>query len=410
MRQRDVVVVGAGLAGLAACRVLSDAGVDVLCLEAGQRVGGRVLGVETETGLFDAGGGSLYGPMAHNALGQALLALGARFSRYQPELLATQAGRDVTAVLAARLSQLETVLHGHRVVDDRQHCTAQDRYGLDALHTLFRATYGTEFDGISVEDFRDMASEHPTHGLDSGGDAHATTLGGWVQQLGMGLPIILGQEVNHVLLEAGQVRVETKEHEFVARRVIITASIGVLAQGAIRFTPPLSVARQQALGQLRMGLLNKCVFPLDEGVLAGQSNLRRVATGSDTRMHFHVRPQGHARLVGYVGGKLAWWLERLPRQEQLAWVVEQFRATCGETVAIDPAKGWISQWGGNPYSLGAYAHALPNSQGARDCLCQSTDHRLYFAGEACAGAWKATMQGAFLNGQRVAERVLKRLD
>lgn len=191
--------------------------------------------------------------------------------------------------------------------------------------------------------------------------------------------------------------VETKQGErFSGRMVLVTVSTGVLAAGKIRFEPELPAGKVAAIRGLPMGLLDKVilefstpdVFPMQGGapvenawLLYGGDLDRR-----DDDMAFVFRPMGTLIAIGFFGGQRAWELEKLPdhghdRMVELALAAMSDMCGCDAGRAL--VRSRTTEWGADPWTLGAYSAALPGQAAMRQKLAEPIDHQLYFAGEAC---------------------------
>jgi monoamine oxidase len=223
--------------------------------------------------------------------------------------------------------------------------------------------------------------------------------GTFVQEYGQDMlsHVRLSSPVTRIVRKDGGVAVETKPGErFSGRMVLVTVSTGVLVAGKIQFEPELPADKVAAIRGLPMGLLDKVilefstpdVFPRQDG--APVENAWLLYAGDlerrDDDMAFVLRPMGTLIAIGFFGGKRAWELERLPdhghdRMVELALAAMSDMCSCeaGRTLV----KSRTTEWGADPWTLGAYSAALPGQAAMRQKLAEPIDHQLYFAGEAC---------------------------
>ena len=269
-----------------------------------------------------------------------------------------------------------------------------------------------------------------------------------IQLLARGVPsdrLFAGTCVTQIRSSAGGVTVTTDNgSEVEAGAVIITVSTGVLAKNAIRFwdggRDGLPDEHRQAIENLPMGLLAKIPLPVPECVhdallKADISDFANLLTQrSDLQnVYFLVSSYNPNLIVGFVGGDFAWSLARkvpaVPqgrqpphekvekvRREALALAKDRLADLFGCDVkgqcdAAGADNGFLTDWGWNPLTHGAYAAPTPGHFKARETLREPAYKRIYFAGEAVAtDGWHGTCHGAYDSGCEVANKVIAMLD
>jgi monoamine oxidase len=404
----DVVVVGAGVAGLRAASVLRAAGRRVAVLEAGGRVGGRAWTLDLDGVAFDAGASWL-----HDADRNALKGL-AEVSGER--LIDADAARTRFLFDGGRRVDNAAFLRASAAFDAA--CTAAAAVGdvsvAEAIGPLrgdpWMATVENwEAVQISAADpARFSVRDWLANALVGRNLAVAGGVGGLVaRRLGaLAGEVALETAVTAIDWAGPGVVVETSRGRLRAGAVIVTVSVGVLAAEAIAFSPALPLATLRAIEGLPMGLLSKVALrvrgldlPLDTAMR------RRLARAGEPCMSFHVRPREEELLVGFVGGRTAWGLAGLPEAES----VEFARAELAKMVpGGEVTPGFVTRWGSDPLQLGAYTYALPGAAGARAALGEPlADGRLLFAGEAtCIDGLAGTVGGAWNQGEAAAVRAL----
>jgi len=415
----DVVVVGAGVAGMAAARVLVDAGRRVQVLEAAPRVGGRCYTDTASFGLpFDQGAmwlrradtNPLYGFAQLFRFGttlaqpqEVLFAGGQRlparahaaferaFDAYSIALAEAAEGEDDVAAGAVWPSTFALLPPGDRA----WLATAGAKIGpLDM---------GLDLNHISVKDWFNRREAEPSRLVREG-------LGTLAGRLAAGLSISTGTAVSRVSqLRGGQVEVLTNRGGLRARAVIVTVSIGVLASGAIEFLPRLPGVHQSAIGGLQMGSMLKIAlsFAASSPALRFSENAILLQRVQDERAaEFLVRPFGAPMVVCNVGGSLALDLEARGLGAQTEFALEALRSMIGNSAAHGIASSAASNWGRNPLVLGSTACARPGQLRARDALRAPIHESVLLAGEALGEKAIQTVDGAYDSGRRAARRVL----
>ena len=407
----EVLVVGAGVAGIAAARALRARGLSCLVLEAKDRIGGRAY---TDATGFDHGASWLH-QANDNPLTAFAEALGFEtidHDKLRQRLLFTE-GRFATTDERGAFAAAED--HFWRVIEAAAADGTPDRPASDA------APQGGRFDGLvahwegaqicaaelsrmSLHDFATTALDGPNLLLRRG-------LGTLVASLAEGLPIQLNAPVAQLDWGGKSVEASGAFGRIRARAAIITVSTGVLAQGRIAFTPVLPAQTREAINALPLGLLNKLSFPIAPGALPELgpfASLRRdIAGQGDRPISWIARPFGAPVMLAFIGGSLAWELSRAGQRATEAHARAEFASIFGAEAAQALGAPIIANWGEDPQFFGSYSHAIPGAQAARRVLgAPIADGRLIFAGEACHPRFAATVAGAWLSGEGAAQLVL----
>ena len=409
--QPDFLVVGAGVAGIAAARALQARGLSCLVLEAKDRIGGRAY---TDATGFDHGASWLH-QANDNPLTGFAEALGFEtvdHDKLRQRLLFTE-GRFATTAERHAFAAAED--HFWRVIEAAAADGAPDRPASDAApeggrfdplvaHWEGAQICAAELARMSLHDFATTALDGPNLLLRRG-------LGTLVSTLAEGLPIRLNAPVMQLDWSGNHVEASGAFGRIRARAAIITVSTGVLAQGGITFTPDLPAEKQEAIKALPLGLLNKLAFPIPPGVLpefGPFASLRRdIATPGDHPISWIARPFGAPVMLAFIGGSLAWELSRAGKRATEAHARAEFARVFGVEAAAALGPPIITEWGEDPHFLGSYSHAIPGGQAARRVLGEPLGNgRLIFAGEACHPRYAATVAGAWLSGEAAAQLVL----
>lgn len=400
----EVLIIGAGCAGIAAARRLREAGRSCVVLEASGQAGGRARTCTRFGAPFDHGATWLHqaleNPLTahlaehidHDRVRERHLHLGDRFAT------AAEFGAYWRAHTA-----FEEALAAAPLTPDRPVTEAAPRHGPWAAtiaHWLGCQINGVELEQISLEDY-------VRTGLDGPNLLPREGVGGLVARLAERLDIRLGHAVRHLRWDGPGVVAEGDFGQVHAARAIVTVSTGVLAAGGLRFTPELPPATQAAIAGLPMGLLTKFAFRLRQDVgVAPFHTLRRAVTAAAPRpMSWIFPPFGAPLVFGFVGGAHAWELLRQGPAATEAAARADFAAMFGSDAALGEAL--ITRWGDDPLFLGSYSHARPGQHGARAVLATPlSEGRLVFAGEATHSRFGGTVAGAWLSGEAAAQTPL----
>jgi monoamine oxidase len=409
----DVVVIGAGAAGVGAARELRRLGKSCLVLEARARVGGRVFTDQSLGQPFDAG--ALYihwaerNPWTQLArdygfelVDPSAMSGGSRFVDRGGEGGAGGGRRGgfwaVQSLFDAEAGEVPDVSFMERVGGPQAE-------GAGAAMSIARMALGDEPERISALDYARLWS----------GDDYVLPLGygALLTRAAQGLDIRLSTPVQAIDWSGAGVRVSTREGEVRARVCIVTLPVGVLRSGAVRFTPALPAATQDALNGLGMGALTKIALRFNGerfGVPTGMDIWERI--GPRASFNFECFAWDRDLVIATFGGDHAREIVRLGETGAVDHALEAFARLVGADARKALRGGRLAAWSADPFSLGCYSHAAPGRAGARAALAQPVGARLFFAGEATANGGGArddfgpamTAGGAWLAGVDAARR------
>jgi monoamine oxidase len=410
----DVLVIGAGAAGLAAARTLADAGSGVLVLEARDRVGGRA--------------------WTDRSFGPIPVERGAEFVHgdraYTWEWL-RRAG--LSAAPHARWSGRRIVLEDGRLAGAAALESRADLRRVFALEAELASYAGPDCslaDWLAVREFSPLAAHiadvrlahsncatpatlsvaelaYDLRHSDAGeGDFHI--LGGYDQVLATiaeGLDIRLETPVTAIRWGADGVEVDTPRGGYSARSAIVTLPLALLKAGAIDFSPPLPEAKRQAIGALAMAPAMKLHLRFNEPFW--DADLTFLTASAPVAVWWTIRP-GVPVLTGFLTG---------PRAERLAAYGEagaierglaQLDALASGAASRLFVAGQLTDWAADPWARGGYSSTPPGAHGQRAQLAASAG-ALHFAGEATAlDGNPATIHGALRSGERAAGVIVAR--
>ena len=438
----EVVVLGGGLAGLAATRALLRAGVDVQLLEARGRVGGRVLTLRApfDDGLYAEAGGEFisashrvvrdflrsYG-LALNPLGDGprVFSIGGEIQRGQsPEELS-----DDTREAAERLERATSDLAG-RIPDPRRPWNAPAAAELDArslaewldelrLHPIARThqdvwttvDYGVEATHLSLLQY---ARDERLLLEESDGADRAP---GGMDRLPAAMAAELGPRVHletaaiALARSAGSVTVRFARDgaagTIVAGYAVVALPLTVLR--SLEVQPPFDAARRQAVDGLGYGSVVKVLLQFKRRFWKDAGLSGRTLVDVPTYTTYDAtegQPGRRGILAFYTAGRLATELARLSDAERLARCLSLLELVYPGCSA-DLERGVSTTWDADRTSLGAYSHFCPGALTRFGPVLARPEGPVHFAGEH-TDPWQATMNGALASGVRAADEVLTR--
>ena len=404
----DVIIIGAGAAGLAAAKELRARKRSFVVLEARERIGGRCF---TDTSLgepYDAG--ALYIHWSEtNPWTQIAADLGVKtqsdsggagpFQLYEKGVRVPEAERGKRRAVFERLSTLlDEDTANVPDISFTERMTPEGEAVVAAGGTTARMALGEEPERVSARDYARLWS---------GDDLVVPSgYGALVARYGADVPVRLGARVEAVDWSGAGVVVTTQSGALRARAAIVTASAGVLAAGGIKFNPELPVATREGINGLEMGALTKIALKFN-GARFGIPSGADVFETDDAKSTFDFEcwPFNRDLVVTYIGGDHARGLSALGEAGAIEVALDRFALIAGGDARKAFVAGRLNAWSEDPLSLGSYSHARPGQADARAKLAQPVAEKLFFAGEATGGAdfgGAMTAGGAWLAGRDAA--------
>jgi len=411
----DVVVIGAGAAGLAAGVRLQAANVAFRVIEAAPVVGGRAATDTSTLGVpFDLGCHWLHDATANpfTAIARQLgfrvggnnpnprrLHLGHRFATpeekadadaqvdaaFEAVIAAGAAGRDISAAAAMG---------------------GANRYGPLARHWLeLMAAAGP--DAISAVDF--------AHYHDS--DDNWPVLDGYgalVLAAAGDLPVTTGCPVKRIDRTGRLLAIETARGTLACRAVVVAVPTAVIASGRLAFAPALPADLAEAFAALPLGFAEKVALLFDADVFHVPE---RTALDCVDAAHpdgagasVLLRPGGAPAALVHVAGPAAQAIAAQGGSALADFALDVLASVFGNDLKRRVRRAHVTDWAGMAFIGGAYSCALPGRAHLRARLGEAVDGRIFFAGEALGGQAFSTCHGAHLSGIAAAEAALAALE
>lgn len=402
MSSLDLVIIGAGAAGIGAARAAAKAGLSCQVLEASHRIGGRAYTEGLAPGVpFDLGCHWLH-VAQRNPLVLEADRLGFTLDRefsFTPR----------TWINGRYSTPAETAAYGRYFDDVAMRAETASSGGQDAevLSVLDQsspwfAPYAHVFSVVNAAD-PDQVSAMDVGDSSVGSDWPVKQgLGRLIAALGGDLPISLNTVAEEVDWSArDHVTVRTSRGALTTRAVLITISIGILQSGLVKFRPALPSSTAAAIDGFSPGVANRIALHFDRDVFGDAPHNFTILDGEAEPLAIHIPTFGFNYIVGQTGGRFASHLTRAGQQAAIDYVMERTVSVFGADIRRRFTRAIVSAWDTDPWVLGAYASVKPGHFGARQALAEPIENRLFFAGEAVAMPMVATCGGAYKSGQDV---------
>lgn len=430
--EADVIVVGAGAAGLAAAQTLARRSLRVLLIEARDRAGGRVLTRATARPLIplELGAEFIHGTAQETiellkASGTAAVDMGGESWNVEDAKLQRNDDRFVTAAnIFAATRSLREDESAERFLQRFEGDAATRAAARDARAFV----EGFEAADPAIASARAIGDEWRS-GVDS---RSARPIGGYAAMFDRlesgcteaGVRICFSKVASAIAWRRGGVTVAVRGEleQLRARAAILTLPAGVLRHrgddSEIAFDPPLPLAKSQALAHIEMGHVVKVTLafrtPFWERIRDGRYRDGGFFhdEGRPFPSYWTQLPVRGEHVVAWAGGPKAIALENNTEAELIALALKGFGELFDASALAEAefAGGMMHDWIHDAFARGAYSYVTVGGEGARAALGAPLDGALFFAGEATSTDGQGgTVNGALQTGVRAANEVMRAL-
>ena len=420
----DVVVIGAGMAGLTAARALAEAGLKVLVVEAQDRIGGRILTRHVGDEAIELGAEFIHGrpPELWALIDEAGLETYERSGAqvcFDHGVLG-DCGSEMDDVFAPleKLKDFDGADVSFAEYLDRERVPAEERGRMIGFVEGFNAADHREVSSASLgaqQKAEDANEGDRTYRLRGGYDQLPKYLAQRIVENGG--RVLTGTRVREIRWEAGRVEVITDAGSHCAPRVVVTLPLGVLQGGDVVFSPQPALVREAA-SRLRMGQARRFTLLFRERFweqLSPQPALHELsflfAFSEMPPVWWTPHPEASHSITGWVGG---------PRSAALAGVgaEELGREACRTLARIFAVEEnrilellsdcYTHDWQADRFAYGAYSYVATGGLSASRQMTVPVAETLFFAGEHTdvTGHW-GTVHAAMRSGLRAAAQVLE---
>lgn len=410
--ERDVVVIGAGSAGISAAKELERLGISTTVIEGSHRIGGRAYSEELLPGTwFDLGCAWLtdgdanpFADIADRlgiALGRAtwdaynkpenhrFIRNGMRLAGDEHAACRRYYTDSYAAIAAACGNGADAAIS--EVIDLESPCSPPF---IESIAT----GWGVDVDGVSCAD--NVSS------VGALGYPVPRGYGNLVAAWGADVPVTLNARAECIDWSGAGVAVETPKGTVSARRALLTVSTGMMASGELAFAPGLPDWKLEAIAGLPMGTENKMGIAFDKDVFGPDGRGHHTVWSDDgPSAKVDVNGMGFNSVSVFTGGRHAVWLEKQGPQACRDFAVDRIAEVFGNDIRKHVARAITTAWSSEPWTRGSWACALPGQAHQREHLARPIDDRLFFAGEATQVGGQGTCDGAYRSGLRAAREI-----
>ncbi|MFK7793580.1 MAG: flavin monoamine oxidase family protein [Devosiaceae bacterium] len=411
----DVLVLGAGIAGLSAARTLTDAGARVIVLEASQRIGGRIF-TDRSLGLpVEVGAGWIHGPLgnpitrlAQEAGLETFVTDDDNFQLYRSNgtpVLDAQLGEGINRLESIQLQIDE------RLGNDMPMAEAVHRFDGNALDDPILSWMLSTYTEFSTGGPLDTLSALYWDEDEAFPGADVILPNGYdrvIAHLAEGLDIRFEHTVEQIVQSGTGVEVVTNKGRFVATNVVCTLPLGVLQAGNVAFDPPLPQSLQRSINSIGMGNVTKMALLFEQPFWPTDIQYIGITSASPGRWNYMMNTLTHSdvpMLLGVSLGAYAPLADAMSTAEASADMMDVLRGVFGSDIP-NPVGSLKSAWSAEQLSMGAYSFSNVGTTPEDFDRFAVPVGALHFAGEHTDFAYHGTVHGAHLSGIRAATTIL----
>ncbi len=414
---KTVLIIGAGIAGLAAAKKLKDKGFTVIVLESQEKIGGR-LRTDRSLGIaFDEGASWIHGPNG-NPITKLASQAGANTYLTDDDNLAVFDNNGTAyseTFLDSQYTEFENALNAvigagtkrqsfQTIFNSLYPTKANNRLWKYMLSAYLEFDTGGDISKLSSKHFYDDEAFRGKDVIVTNGYDKVANL------LGQGLDIRLNSRVTEINYTATKSLVKVNGNSIEADYVIVSVPLGVLKNNSISFQPSLPALKLSAIQNIQMGNVNKFLYVWNTPFW--DTNIQYIGYTPDTKGKFNYfmnmmkfLPTING-LMTFAFGDYATVTETMTDDQINSEVMAQLKTIYGNSIP-NPTTMLRTKWGQNINTFGAYSFATNGTTSADfDTMATEINNKLFFAGEHTERDYRGTVHGAYLSGIREADKII----
>lgn len=412
---KTVIVIGAGISGLAAAKKLKEGGFNIIVLEAHEKVGGRLRTNRSLGVAFDEGASWIHG-INGNPITTLAQQAGMNTAFTDDE---SRKSYDIGSVLRSATTYdnaetelyniLETMMNSgnanqsfETVFNNLYPAKANDR-----LWKFLLSTYVT----FDTGDLGKLSSTLYNEGEEFDGEERIATNGYDTipNYLANGLNIQLNQRVSKIDYSNSKISITHNGTQSEADYVLVTVPLGVLKSGNIQFVPNLPTTKQNAIQKIGMNCVNKFLLTWDTAFWDDVQYISYTPTTKDKFNYFvnvkKVNPKVNA-LMTFAYADYARQTETMSDKQIINEIMLHLKDIYGNNIP-NPTNMIRTKWQTNENTFGTYSYtAVGTEMQHYDDLAEEINDKLFFAGEHTEADYFSTAHGAYLSGIREADKII----
>ena len=422
LKDKKIVVVGAGISGLSAAKKLTQYGAKVKVLEANNYIGGRI---KTDWSFgndapFEVGAGWIHGPSSNNPTKKLADKLGCKYFVTNDDNVTTfdedgsewddERWEEVLNIWEKTLLNVDKKLEFNDKRNLRKAIEDINPKALKYPGVLWALSAYTEFDkGTSIE--KVSAVYHDDDKAFPGADVIIkngySTL---INNIAKNLDIVLNTKVTSINTNLGKViEIQTDKETYNCDFVICSVPLGVLKAKRIKFIPELPSKFKESMVKIGFGSVTKIAHRFDEPFWDTKIQYFGVNTKEKGRWNYWLNYRTFSKqniLLGLSVGDYALIADNLSEREKKTDSLSVLRNVWGKDIS-EPNKSISTNWSNDQNFLGAYSYTKPGAKPKDyENLSKPVNNKLFFCGEHTVFDYSATTHGALLSGLNVAGKII----
>lgn len=412
---KTVIVVGAGISGLAAAKKLKENGFNVIVLEAQSKVGGRLKTNRSLGVAFDEGASWIHGT-AGNPITSLAQQAGMNTAFTDDESILAY---DIGGVLHSDSNFSDTEDKFYTVLETLKNNGSSTKsfetvfnelyptYCNDRLWKFFLSTYLT----FDTGDLNMLSSLLYNEGEEFGGEERISVNGYDTipSYLAIGLNVQLNQKVTKIDYSNTKILVSHNGTVTEADYVLVTVPLGVLKANKIDFVPSLPNTKQNAIQKVGVNCVNKFLLTWETAFWDDEQYICYTPDIKDKFNYFvnvkKYQPTVNA-LMTFAYADKARQTENMTDQQIIEEIMTHLRDIYGNNIPY-PKNILRTKWQTNEYSYGSYSYTAVGTEMRHfDDLAEEIDDKIFFAGEHTEIDYFSTAHGAYLSGIREADKII----
>ena len=412
---KTVIIVGAGISGLAAAKKLKENGFNVIVLEAQSKVGGRLKTNRSLGVAFDEGASWIHGT-AGNPITSLAQQAGMNTAFTDDESILAY---DIGGVLHSDSNFSDTEDKFYTVLETLKNNGSSTKsfetvfnelyptYCNDRLWKFFLSTYLT----FDTGDLNMLSSLLYNEGEEFGGEERISVNGYDTipSYLAIGLNVQLNQKVTKIDYSNTKILVSHNGTVTEADYVLVTVPLGVLKANKIDFVPSLPNTKQNAIQKVGVNCVNKFLLTWETAFWDDEQYICYTPDIKDKFNYFvnvkKYQPTVNA-LMTFAYADKARQTENMTDQQIIEEIMTHLRDIYGNNIPY-PKNILRTKWQTNEYSYGSYSYTAVGTEMRHfDDLAEEIDDKIFFAGEHTEIDYFSTAHGAYLSGIREADKII----
>jgi len=440
---KKIVVIGAGISGLAAAYTLKNAGYEVIILEARDRIGGRIKTIDFNGFKMDTGASWIHGT-TNNPLYAFTKEKNIRtiatyddpsyLYDFDGSLITVEDWKEVEKNLEFLWNKAYDSLD--KSLEELSQLVEPELNLSDRMKRLYYGSIRSEYELPYAEDGNDLSSMIlVSNDAFPGNDViFPNGMDGVINALAARLDIRLNSFVTKISYDSDSVEIFYTEPSNIGEKrschachynedasllsndksikadiVVVTLPLGMLKHNVVRFVPELPSNKVEAINKVSIGTLNKVFLYFEKSFWPDDGYFFEYFKDDYRNMMLFesFSTIGNKNvLLAFLAGKQAREIENMDTNTVQDLVINELKSMFGNSIS-EPKDICKTSWHTDPFALGAYPHIQPGSNLSYcNRIAEPIDNRVFFAGDSTTSEYLATAHGAYISGISAANKII----